>query len=232
MRRLLLVALPLPLVALVACGSEPKVTVSALGAAAAATSRAETARFTIDVSSPIGHAEGAFIGRLDGTEAEGTVGVLGRDVPVKVVDGTVYVQLPFLPAATPWLGLSGGGQFPGAGQATVTDALDATQLLDALRQVGDVHEVGHEDIDGTSTTHYAAQIDAQRASGALPNAGALAGKTVPADVWVDGDGLVRRVHVTASGTSGPAVEAQLDITDLGVPVDVVAPPADQVVKHG
>jgi hypothetical protein len=231
MRRLLLVALPLPLVALVACGAEPKVTVSAVGAAAAATSRAETARFTIDVSSPIGHAEGAFVGRLDGTEAEGTVGVLGHDVPVKVVDGTVYVQMPFLPQATPWLGFS-SGKFAAGGQASVTGALDATQLLDALRQVGDVHEVGKEDIDGTSTTHYAAEIDAQKAAGAFPNAGALAGKTVPADVWVDGNGVVRRVHVAADGTRGPAVEAQLDITDLGVPVDVVAPPADQVVKHG
>jgi hypothetical protein len=211
MRRLV-VLLAVPLVALAACGTEPQVRVSAVGAAAAATSRAETARFTIDVTSGFGDAKGSFVGRLDGTEADGTFEVFGKDVTVKVVDGTVYAKVPFLPASRPWVGLSPDGLGPaGGGQRSVTDALDAT-----------------------ATTHYVATVDAEKVRRALPGgAGGLGGSTVPVDVWVDADGLVRRVHVSAGAAGGRGgMEAQLDITDLGVPVDVTAPPADQVLQLG
>lgn len=222
-----------PVLLLAACGREPKVTVEAVGAAAAATAKAETARIAVDLGTPFGSVQGSFVGRLDGTEADGSFEALGRDISLRVVDGTVYVGMPDLPSDKRWLALSpdrlggvGGGQ-------GVTDALDATHLLDALRDVGDVREVGREDVDGTPTTHYAVTVDVAQAAGALgEKVDRLVGDTVPGDVWVGQDGLVRRMRFQADVAGGRDITAQVDITDVGVAVDVVAPPADQVLRIG
>ena len=55
------------------------------------------------------------------------------------------------------------------------------------------------------------------------------GDELPVTIWIDGDDLVRRVTVE---TSGGADRLQLDVTDVGVPVDVQAPPADEVTMLG
>jgi hypothetical protein len=63
--------------------------------------------------------------------------------------------------------------------------------------------------------------------------------TIPADVWVDSDGLARRIQLkldlgTMAGTGGgsdlPVMTISIDLYDFGVPVHVEAPPADQVTE--
>ena len=55
--------------------------------------------------------------------------------------------------------------------------------------------------------------------------------SIPVDVWIGADGLVRRASINetaAVGSQATDVHAQVDISDYGTPVSVTAPPADQV----
>lgn len=163
-----------------------------------------------------------------------------------VADGVLYLSLDALEggdlssspdlAGKKWLKLDpkvfgGGGQI---GQS------DPNGSLDALRGVkGNVKRVGSEKLRGTSTTRYRATIDADQAVNSAPEAqrdevrnsiGALGSKTIPADVWVDGKGRLRKVrlHVAASSTTTKG-SVSFEYFDLGARVNVQAPPATEVV---
>jgi LppX_LprAFG lipoprotein len=162
-------------------------------------------------------------------------------------DPVTYVQLPFLanrlPSGESWikLDLETVGQSFGVdvnqllGQATQNPG----QALDLLRASGDVQEVGTATVDGVATTEYQATIDLAKAAqlGGLPQAqiqkltASGAPTTLPVDVWIGPDGLVRKLDLTESTTSAglPAsVDVTVDLSDYGTPVTVTAPPADQV----
>ena len=55
--------------------------------------------------------------------------------------------------------------------------------------------------------------------------------TVPADVWINDDDRVVKMHLVIDGsafdTSGGTADLTMQITDFGVPVDVQPPPADE-----
>jgi hypothetical protein len=109
-------------------------------------------------------------------------------------------------------------------------------MLQALRGAGDVRLVGHDDIDGTQTDHYHAEVDLQKAIAKVPeqyrDAAArgmkLLGTTFPIDVWIDRDGLPRRFAVDIELPGTGSVKESIDYTDFGADVSVEAPPADQV----
>jgi LppX/LprAFG-like lipoprotein len=163
-----------------------------------------------------------------------------------VAGGVLYLSLDAVggidPSSSPdlagkkWLKLDpkvfgGGGQI---GQS------DPNGSLDALRGVkGDVKRVGSEKVRGTRTTRYRATIDADQAVNNAPEAqrdevrnsiGTLGSKTIPADVWIDGKGRLRKVrlHVAASTTTTKGSVA-FEYFDLGARVNVEAPAANEVV---
>ena len=163
-----------------------------------------------------------------------------------VAGGVLYLSLDAVggvdPSSSPdlagkkWLKLDpkvfgGGGQI---GQS------DPNGSLDALRGVkGNVKRVGSETVRGTRTTHYRVTIDADQAVNSAPEAqrdevrnsiGTLGSKTIPADVWIDGKGRLRKVrlHVAASSTTTKG-SVSFEYFDLGAQVNVEAPPANEVV---
>ena len=163
-----------------------------------------------------------------------------------VAGGVLYLSLDALqgvdPSSSPdlagkkWLKLDpkvfgGGGQI---GQS------DPNGSLDALRGVkGGVKRVGSEKVRGTRTTRYRVSIDADQAVNNAPaeqrdevrnTVGALGSKTIPADVWVDAKGRLRKVrlHVAASSTTTKG-SVSFEYFDLGTQVNVEAPPANEVV---
>ena len=82
---------------------------------------------------------------------------------------------------------------------------------------------GAADLQGTPTTKYELTVDAKAAAAVL-GADASPGAADPVyTVWVDGKDLLRRVSVTAEGQT-----LVIDYGQWGEPVEVVAPPADQV----
>ena len=115
--------------------------------------------------------------------------------------------------------------------APVMDDLDITksirQFEDAITDVD--QEDGQKEIDGVQTTPYRVTIDVDRAikSGALDKDSKLRpGASVEYTFYIDGQDLLRRMEFTI----GPA-KARMDVTNLGDPVDIAAPPADQVIDE-
>lgn len=104
--------------------------------------------------------------------------------------------------------------------------------LAMLRATGSqVTKIGPDTVDGLATTHYTATVDPARAA----KVGKALGMTVsyaPVDVWVDAQGLVRRLHLsyTASGSStlpDSSMELTETLSRYGEPVNVTVPPSWQ-----
>jgi hypothetical protein len=163
--------------------------------------------------------------------AQGFDSVLGDvSAEIAVADDVVYVKpdgfgaLLGGAADTPWLSLDLGAEGLGGMGGTLPDdlsipAIDPSELLDELRAEGvAVTEVGTEDVRGVATTHYALVAPAGATEPAWGD--------LTADVWIDADGLVRRVSLSSGGDDPFTMTAEL--FDLGAPVSINVPPADQV----
>ena len=159
------------------------------------------------------------------------------------LDGTVmYMRLPVLsqvlPGAKPWLkldlqtlGSKAGVNFSQILQQA--ESQDPTQALQMLESVGDVQKVGTAQVGGVDTTEYSGTIDPQKVIAKFPGTGLekyskqLGTQQIPVQVWIGGDGLVRKLHESfAVGAS--SLDMTFSLSDFGTPVTVTPPPADQV----
>ena len=126
---------------------------------------------------------------------------------------------------------------------------DPGKQMEMLRGVSEeVEEVGTEDVRGTETTHYKATIEIDKALEEMPEEArdsfskqfeTLGVDTLPTEIWLDEDGLLRRqkVSVDMSKAQGaPAAGGQMptemvmdmEFYDFGAEVDVEPPPANEV----
>jgi hypothetical protein len=131
---------------------------------------------------------------------------------------------------------SGGGAF---GQ-------DPTEFLTTLKSVSSsVENLGTADVRGVKTTHYRAQVDLTKASAASGTDSSqldqykelIGSETLPEDVYLDSDGLPRRVSVTIKPEAGSEAAKQLNFVSVSVDFydfgkadtgSIVAPPSDEV----
>jgi hypothetical protein len=241
-----------------ACGGgggsagDAAISIETLQAAASNTQAAESSRFTMNMTFDV-HGESLAI-TADGVMAgDGKNGQLTISMPLvgtleeRVVDGVAYMDLggfPGLPAEDEgkWIKvdlaqLQGGMAGDLAAQADANSPQRGLEYLQGLS--GDVQDLGQEDVNGVAATHYRASIDYAKVLDQLPNATeaerdafAKLG-TVPADVWIDGQDRIVKMHMTIDGSTFGAGagtgELTMELSDFGVPVDVQAPPADQTV---
>ncbi|HEV2776150.1 MAG TPA: hypothetical protein VGV90_11215 [Solirubrobacteraceae bacterium] len=122
---------------------------------------------------------------------------------------------------------------------------DPSQAVRQLAAVsGKVKTVGREDVRGVDTMHYRAVIDLRRYPALAPAADraaardaierlieATATSTIPVDVWIGEDDLVRRVtqKLSLKGAGGPStIEQRFELYDFGTKVDIKIPPPSQV----
>jgi hypothetical protein len=116
---------------------------------------------------------------------------------------------------------------------------DPSQILRSLRSVSDsIVNQGRQRVDGVATTHYQAAMSITRLADGLPSAQrsvlahAVPGGTFPADVWIDGHNLVRRVLMSLDlgVPNGPSVQetVTMDLGHYGRQRPPATPPADQV----
>lgn len=173
---------------------------------------------------------------------------------VRVVDGVFYMDLgdlgdeaEELTDGKRWLKLDFSGLAGMLGDDAVSsESSNPVDGLEALRGVSsDVTEVGTETLRGVETTHYRATIDLAKALADAP-AGARDGArdlleragtpTIPVDVWLDAQDRVRKYTMQVDGSSFGAESSSVAVTyefyDFGAPVDVSAPPADEVADLG
>lgn len=109
---------------------------------------------------------------------------------------------------------------------------DPTQFLEFLRGASEdeIDDAGTDEIRGVSTTHYEADLSLEKALEQAPNQDAVdefeakfgsdlgSLPSVPVDVWIDAEGLPRRIELSVAGMSVSA-----DFFDYGTDVDVEAP---------
>jgi hypothetical protein len=148
---------------------------------------------------------------------------------------TVYLKSPLfsaqLPAGKHWLSIDvkKASSKLGVNLSQYTQQ-DPTDALAALKRAGAVDKVGSEQIDGVDTTHYRATIDLSKAAKSLPQGTSL--KSLPVDVWIDGDNQLRRMVLNYSATvSGQAASTkmQMDFSNFGEQLNVQAPSASDTV---
>jgi hypothetical protein len=96
-------------------------------------------------------------------------------------------------------------------------------LKDLIKSSTKVETLGSEEIRGVSATHYRAHLDETKLG-----IDGDAEKPVVVDVWIDEEGLPRRIRVPAG--AGDLVVV-FDLFDFGVPVSIHAPPANEVVSE-
>ena len=126
----------------------------------------------------------------------------------------------------------------------LTVSTQSPQLGQLLGASGDVERVGRELVRGVRTTHYRATIDLRRYPQLAPAAERAAARwaieqiieetgasTVPVDVWIGPDRLVRRLtqKLTLTAHGGPsATEQTFELYDFGAKVAIPLPGADEV----
>jgi hypothetical protein len=113
---------------------------------------------------------------------------------------------------------------------------DPAQMLEYLKGAGTSKELGKRTIRGVETSGYHVDVDlrkaAQKAGGAdarkaIDQAIKQIGRsTIPVDVWVDKDHLVRRERVNfdiAANGKTASIDLTIDMTKYNVPVTADAP---------
>lgn len=181
------------------------------------------------------------------------------DLDIEMIqDGLViYMKAPFLsenlPGNREWLrlDLEEAGALSGVdvGAFQQLNQSDPTQYLAYMRAVSDdVEEAGSEQVRGVDTTRYEGTVDLEKVAESAPAdlrdrveasveglKAQLGGDTTfPISVWIDDDGLLRRVRQTIT-TSPPGAGNEvtfafgMELFDFGVEVDVAPPPERDTV---
>jgi hypothetical protein len=171
-------------------------------------------------------------------------------------DGFVmYMRMPFLqkaaPQLKPWikvdlrsLGKDLGIDFDALME--LGNQTDPTKALDFLGAAGPVKELGDATVRGVKTTRYKGVIDLELYAKQLEKTGGgkaaassirkvieLTGQSsMPIELWIDKDSLVRRMTWEQAVSAVPGqdpttVKARMDLFDYGADVHVVIPPDAQ-----
>lgn len=146
-------------------------------------------------------------------------------------------------------GLSGADQWVKLDLAALAQqrGIDLSSLVNAsptpatafayLRGVKDVKKVGSEPVAGVDTTHYRATVDLAAAAANADRAEAASirrvmrtsgRKTLPIDVWIDGQGYVRKLRWAEHTTGGAAATVTMVLHDFSGPV-TIKPPSGKVL---
>jgi hypothetical protein len=96
------------------------------------------------------------------------------------------------------------------------------KLLAMLRDASvQTDRVGEDEVRAVSTVRYRLTVNCEEAQITCP------GTTAPVDVWIDDEGLVRRIALEDGGSP-----ATIEFFDFGVEVDIEAPSPDKVANLG
>ena len=115
------------------------------------------------------------------------------------------------------------------------------ELLDLIRESGDVEEVGGERVRGRPTTHYKAKVSIDEVFERSPEETRERfrekfeqfegkGYEFPIEVWIDDESLVRRMAMSLE-YGGEHMKLETDILEYGVNVPAAPPSAAKVVEE-
>lgn len=213
---------------------------AAMAAASERTAEAKSVRLALSATSSTGVKVLSGTGSYDFVTDRGRFTLqtaLGAGADMLITATDVFLKNPQAQqaGAKPWIRLSEAdlAASRAAGSAQFIDSIrrqvDPRSTLDALgANVPDLKKVGEQTLRGTKTTQLRGQVDlSDEAIAAAPAAqqeGLRSAQRVfgsdgyPVDVWLDGDGRVRRVQYDVSSGEGDAKTAttvKLDLYDFG-----------------
>ena len=183
---------------------------------------------------------------------------------LRMIGSMLYMKLPAalggqgLTGGKQWVAIDVEKTLKAAGLGGINPTnlqQDPTQTLRLLRASStNVQKAGTADVRGVATTRYTAKLDLRKsieATGdelglseqeraqlrrAAEQMSTQAGlKTIPVEIFVDQEGLLRRMRLTMKSTLAAAPFAltqTTDFYDFGVDVDVEAPAKSQVIDLG
>jgi hypothetical protein len=232
-------------------------TTQAVSLAAAVTSTAgQTARIAVTTTTQTQGMSVSFTetGAFDFKHSRGTISMRS---PVGITEiflpPKAYIKIPggtgaTLPKGKSWIAVNAGTS---AGLdtsllSTFGGGTDPADLLASLTAIStSVTNLGTTTIRGVQVTGYRVDIDPAKAAARVPSweragflqfTSSLGHGTIPVDVWVDSQNLVRQVKLSLrlpSSSGAPASTRVVQVTDFydfGVPVRVSAPPASEIAS--
>lgn len=161
---------------------------------------------------------------------------------IKVIDadGKLYVHLPARvnPTDKPWVRIRPNTTDPAL--APLAQALQQVQQSTSLRQyaafaqsASNFRDVGRSEANGIQAELYTFDVLISRLPRNLPGAAVLRASglhSLPVELWVDGQGRVRRMSETIS-IAGQQTSTRVDLSKFDAPVSISAPPPAQVATR-
>jgi hypothetical protein len=188
---------------------------------------------------------GTFSGQLDGgnvvsLEARYTTTLQGNTTKLHmiIVDGKLYVDRG--QNGKPWVIATPDSPDPIVAQlakdiqGTLTQS-GVRQFVLMVSAAQDLKLVGEETVDGVACMHYSLSVNTRSAAQKLPGSqgqqmqqAADAGiDTIPLNMWVDGQSLVRKVTDKVT-TEQVTASLDLRLNHFNEDVNISAPPPDQI----
>lgn len=201
-----------------------------------------TAKVSMTAQSPAGTTTGSGATRFgDSTDMRMRVVAGATTMNLVLIGTSVYVQSPSLPTKK-WIKISAGASDPlSRALAPTLESISSNASIEAMLDSYKglpVTRAGASSLDGVPVTEYVFALDAAALTAGIPEAlraqagTQFDGATGTTSMWVDDEGLVRKVLGTVKLTSG-TTQTTLRYTDWGAPVTIDAPqPADVVDAAG
>jgi hypothetical protein len=179
--------------------------------------------------------------------------LFGESWEIRLVDKTLYVKLPEATPGDaagdkPWIKVPRDGNDPfsqslGGSLDQLAQQSDPLRTLDQIKKAGTIVRGEQARLDGSATDHYWIDIEPAKLAEELP--AGLSAETVqqvkgvadrfPMELWLNDRQLpvqmsldLSSVLKAAGAPDGSGAKITAKYSDWGSPVDVQAPPADQV----
>jgi hypothetical protein len=237
-------------------GSAPKVFGNALDLAGAVNNNSkakQSAKLSIEATGAMSmKGDGAF--RVNGSDVAMKMSMdMGASIgkmEMVIVDKAFYMKMPTtlagqggLSAGKPWIKISADGTDPlsktlGPLLENMGQSFDVSKTMDQIKNAGQITKSAKETLDGQDTTHYWVTIDMLKAAQtqtdpalkkAAEDAAAKSGvKSMDMEIWVNTDNLPVQIVMATPAVQGQTMNMKMKYLDWGQPVDITAPPADQI----
>ncbi len=199
----------------------------------------------------------SMAGSFDRRDRQGSLTAVahaaGRQIRIRelISHFTLYMGADALPTLStmtggkPWIKLNISGAIPGGGLSSLPTTSDPAQFVEYLKAVSThTTKLGTATIRGVRTTGYRAIVDLNRYPGLVAPAqrngvrrtiktleATIGSDSMPLEVWIDGNHLVRREHVAFTECVSQlheSINLTTDLYDYGPQPKPRIPPASQV----